>query len=68
LRAKGWQIVSADSVYADPMASIVPVDGVANGTWLEMLAWEKRVVGERWFPRNDTVIAKKLFDTRVLNE
>jgi peptidoglycan-N-acetylglucosamine deacetylase len=68
LRAKGWQIVSADSVYADPMARIDPNPDVANGTWLEILAWEKKVVGERWFPRNDTVIAKKLFTERVLHE
>ncbi len=68
LRAKGWQIVSADSVYADPMAAMVPNSDVTNGTWLEMLAWEKKVVGDRWFPRNDTVIAKKLFTERVLHE
>jgi peptidoglycan-N-acetylglucosamine deacetylase len=68
LRKKGWQIVSAESVYADPMADLVPNSDVTNGTWLEMLAWEKHIVGERWFPRNDTAVAKKLFATRVLNE
>jgi peptidoglycan-N-acetylglucosamine deacetylase len=68
LRAKGWEIVSADSVYTDPIAAMEPKTGVANGTWLEMHAWDKGLKGERWFPRNDTNIATKLFATQVLRE
>lgn len=68
LRAKGWQIVAADEVYADPLARIIPDSEVTNGTWLEMMAWEKKIEGGRWFPRNDVGPARKLFDTRVLHE
>jgi peptidoglycan-N-acetylglucosamine deacetylase len=68
LRAKGWQIVPADVVYADPAAKMIPESEVTNGTWLEMLAWEKGWKGERWFPRNDVAVARKLFATRVLHE
>lgn len=38
LCSKGWQIVSANSVYTDPVAKRIPDSAVANGTWLEMLA------------------------------
>lgn len=68
LRAKGWQIVPADAVYADPAAKLIPNSEVTNGTWLEMMAWEKKLKGDRWFPRNDTEPARKLFATRVLHE
>jgi peptidoglycan/xylan/chitin deacetylase (PgdA/CDA1 family) len=68
LRAKGWEIVPADAVYADPVAAMVPDSDVTNGTWLEMLAWEKKLKGGRWFPRNDVAAARKLFATRVLHE
>jgi peptidoglycan-N-acetylglucosamine deacetylase len=68
LRAKGWQIVPADAVYADPVAKMVPNSDVTNGTWLEMLAWEKELKGDRWFPRNDVPVARKLFATRVLHQ
>jgi peptidoglycan-N-acetylglucosamine deacetylase len=68
LRAKGWEIVPADMVYADPMANMIPNSDVTNGTYLEMLAWEKQIKGGRWFPRNDIPVARKLFATRVLHE
>lgn len=68
LRAKGWEIVSADSVYDDPMAAMIPNSEVTNGTWLEMLAWEKGLKGNRWFPRNNIPEARKLFAERVLHE
>jgi peptidoglycan-N-acetylglucosamine deacetylase len=68
LRADGWEIVSADTAYADPMAKMQPEVAFADGTKLEMLAWEKGLVGNRWFPRNDAPEARKLFATRVLHE
>jgi peptidoglycan-N-acetylglucosamine deacetylase len=68
LRANGWQIVPADAVYADPAAKLIPNSEVTNGTWLEMMAWEKKLKGERWFPRNDVEPARKLFRARVLRE
>ena len=68
LRAKGWQIVPADTVYADPLAKIIPDSEVTNGTWLEMMAWQKKLEGGRWFPRNDVEPARMLFETRVLHK
>jgi peptidoglycan-N-acetylglucosamine deacetylase len=68
LRAKGWEIVPADYVYSDPMAAMIPNSDVTNGTWLEMLAWEKGLKGNRWFPRNNIPEARRLFAERVLHE
>jgi peptidoglycan-N-acetylglucosamine deacetylase len=68
LREDGWEIVSADIAYADPLAKITPNPKFADGTILEMLAWDKDVKGERWFPRNNEPVARKLFATRVLHE
>ncbi len=68
LRADGWEIVSADAVYADPMAKMMPDPDYADGTMLEMLAWEKKLVGNRWFPRNNIPKARQLFATRVLHQ
>jgi peptidoglycan-N-acetylglucosamine deacetylase len=68
LRAKGWQIVPADAVYADRLARTIPNSDVTNGTWLEMMAWEKGVTGDRWFPRNDVAPARRLFTERVLRK
>jgi peptidoglycan-N-acetylglucosamine deacetylase len=68
LRDDGWEIVTADAVYNDPMAKLQPKAEFADGTILEMLAWEKGVVGNRWFPRNDRKEAQKLFASYVLHE
>jgi peptidoglycan-N-acetylglucosamine deacetylase len=68
LRAKGWQIVSADVAYADPMGKAQPDVDYANGTMIEMLAWQNKVTGGRWFERNDRTVARKLFATRVLHD
>ncbi|MFC4292642.1 polysaccharide deacetylase family protein [Sphingorhabdus arenilitoris] len=68
LRADGWEIVPADAVYADPMAQMTPDPEFADGTLLEMLAWERGLSGGRWFPRNNIESAKKLFASRVLGE
>ena len=68
LRADGWEIVPADAVYADPMAKMQPDPDYADGTMLEMLAWEKRLHGNRWFPRNNPEEARRLFATRVLRQ
>jgi peptidoglycan-N-acetylglucosamine deacetylase len=68
LRADGWKIVPADIAYADPLAQMTPDPEFADGTILEMLAWEKGLSGGRWFPRNNIPFATKLFATRVLHE
>ncbi len=67
LRADGWEIVSADTAYADPLSLMRSDPDYANGTILEMLAWEKGLKGDRWFPRDNPAEARKLFTTRVLH-
>lgn len=68
LEAKGWTIVSADEAFADPMARIAPDVPVAQGTLIEAIAWQKGLPTPRWYGRNDTRVAGKLFAERVLKE
>ena len=66
LRAKGWTIVSADKAYADPIAKLRPDVPVAQGTLIEAIAWERGLPEPRWYPRNNTELAGRLFEERVL--
>lgn len=70
LRDDGWEIVSADAAYADPVAKLAATYDTksANGTLTEMLAWQKGLPAPRWYARNDLRIANPLFATRVLHE
>jgi peptidoglycan/xylan/chitin deacetylase (PgdA/CDA1 family) len=68
LRRAGWQIVSADKAFADPIAAAMPDVPVARGTLTEALAWEKGLPAPRWYERNDTKLASRLFAERVLKE
>lgn len=68
LRADGWEIVTPDEAYADPMYTAEPDTPFANGTLTEMLAWEKGIPGPRWYERNDVKIGGALFRERVLHE
>ncbi|ANU07346.1 polysaccharide deacetylase family protein [Paraurantiacibacter namhicola] len=66
LRADGWTIISADEAYADPIAGLVPRVPSAQGTLVELLAWERGMPAPRWYDRNDTKVAQRLYDERVL--
>lgn len=68
LRADGWEIVTNDEAYADPLRDAAPDVPVAQGTITEMLAWEKGLPAPRWYERNDTALATRLFNERVLKE
>ena len=68
LRARGWEVVTADEAYADPVYLSSPQVRYANGTLTEQLAWEKGIKGPRWFARNDLHVANPLFAERVLHE
>ncbi|MEG3180442.1 polysaccharide deacetylase family protein [Sphingomonas sp. LT1P40] len=68
LRAKGWEIVTADEAYADPLRNAMPETPFAQGSLTEALAWEKGLPAPRWYSRNDTRIADALFRQRVLGE
>lgn len=66
LRKDGWEIVTADEAYADPIANALPDVPSAQGTLTEALAWEKGLPAPRWYERNDTGVADDLFNERVL--
>lgn len=68
LRADGWEIVTADLAYADPLKAAAPDVPSANGTLTELLAWEKGLPAPRWYERNRLKIANPLFAERVLHE
>lgn len=68
LRADGWEIVTADVAYSDPLKSAAPDVPSANGSLTELLAWEKGLPAPRWYKRNDLKIANPLFAERVLHE
>ncbi|MBX3563820.1 MAG: polysaccharide deacetylase family protein [Sphingomonas sp.] len=68
LRADGWEIISADGAYSDPIARAEPNVPSSNGTRIEALAWEKGITGKRWYDRNEMEIANPLFRERVLHE
>ncbi|ATY34053.1 polysaccharide deacetylase family protein [Sphingomonas psychrotolerans] len=68
LRADGWEIITADVAYADPLKTAAPDVPSTNGTLTELLAWEKGLPAPRWYARNDLKIANPLFAERVLHE
>jgi len=70
LKARGWQIVTADEAYADPIAAEASryETPSAQGTLTEMLAWQARLPAPRWYERNDEAVLDRLFATRVLHE
>lgn len=68
LRKDGWTIITADEAYADPISKLAPKVPYANGTLVELAAWEKGLPKPRWYERNDIELANRLFDERVLHE
>ncbi len=68
LKEKGWAIISADEAFADPIAKLQPDVPSAQGTLIEALAWERGLPAPRWYARNNTVLAQKEFDKRVLGK
>ena len=70
LRKDGWEIVSADRAYADPIAAEAARVDVpsAQGTLTEALAWGAKLPPPRWYERNDTRLYDRLFAERVLHE
>jgi peptidoglycan-N-acetylglucosamine deacetylase len=68
LRAKGWQIITADEAYKDPIYREQPMIADTNGTIIQMLSWEKGTKGPRWYQGNDRQHMQKLFAEQVLRE
>ena len=68
LRAKGWEIISADEAYRDPVgvwAASVDVPS-AQGTLIEAIAWSRGLPEPRWWPGNDPEVARRRFEAEVL--
>ncbi|WP_420606361.1 polysaccharide deacetylase family protein [Novosphingopyxis sp.] len=70
LRAGGWDIVSADEAYADPVGQEATRYDTpsAQGTLTEMLAWQKGLPAPRWYDGNTIAVANRRFAERVLHE
>jgi peptidoglycan-N-acetylglucosamine deacetylase len=67
LRARGWQIVSADAAYADPISALPPpVVPSGQGPLTELAAWERGLPAPRWYARNDDAVMEAVFKERVL--
>jgi peptidoglycan/xylan/chitin deacetylase (PgdA/CDA1 family) len=68
LRKEGWEIITADEAYADPIARILPDTPSAQGTLTEAMAWQKGLPAPRWYERENVKVADALFAERVLKE
>ncbi|NYT40488.1 polysaccharide deacetylase family protein [Sphingomonas sp. R-74633] len=68
LRRDGWEIITPDAAYADPIRTAMPEVPWTNGTLTEQMAWEKKIPPPRYYDRNDLKIANPLFNERVLHE
>jgi peptidoglycan/xylan/chitin deacetylase (PgdA/CDA1 family) len=68
LRKDGWEIITADEAYADPIARVTPDTPSAQGTLTEAMAWQKGLPVPRWYEREDLKVANALFAQRVLHE
>ena len=70
LEAKGWEIITADEAYSDPVANEAARYDTpsAAGTLTEQLAWQKGLAGPRWYKFNDIRLAGFRFSKRVLGD
>lgn len=68
LRADGWEIVTADAAYADPIHSAQPDTRSADGTLTELLAEEKHVDPPYSDPNGNLTYVNRLFARQVLHE
>ncbi|HEX8513549.1 MAG TPA: polysaccharide deacetylase family protein [Allosphingosinicella sp.] len=68
LRKDGWEIITADEAYADPIARVRPDTPSAQGTLTEAMAWQKGLPAPRWYERENVKVANALFAERVLKE
>jgi peptidoglycan/xylan/chitin deacetylase (PgdA/CDA1 family) len=68
LRSDGWEIVTADEAFADPISKLFPDVPSARGALTESLAWEKGLPAPRWYEYAEGPPANKRFAERVLHE
>jgi peptidoglycan-N-acetylglucosamine deacetylase len=65
LRKDGWEIITADKAYADPIAKAMPDTPSAQGSLIEALAWEKGLPAPRWYKYNNTALAAEEFTSKT---
>jgi peptidoglycan-N-acetylglucosamine deacetylase len=65
LRRNGWEIITADQAYADPISTAMPDVPFSYGTLIGSMAWEKDVKPPMWPIWIGTSTASFLFDRRV---
>jgi peptidoglycan-N-acetylglucosamine deacetylase len=68
LSKEGWEIITADKAYRDPIGKVVYDTPSAQGTLTEMMAWQKGLPAPRWYHYNDTDKADAKFRRDVLGE
>jgi peptidoglycan-N-acetylglucosamine deacetylase len=66
LRRNGWQIITADEAFADPISTAVPDVPFAYGTLIGSMAWEKDIKPPLWPIWIGTSTTTFLFDQRVI--
>ena len=68
LRREGWQIVTADKAFADPLKREMPDAPSANGPLLAQIALARGRTEPVWPPLTHQAVARRHFQKRVLHE
>ena len=69
LRARGWQIVTADEAFRDPIAAVEPDTTYLGGGRVTAIASTRgRAASELAVPLNDEAVVGRMFSTRVLHQ
>jgi peptidoglycan/xylan/chitin deacetylase (PgdA/CDA1 family) len=68
LRKDGWEIVTADRAFADPLKREMPDPAITNGTLFHQIAQARGLKIETWPPSAGNNLQKRLFQERVLEE
>jgi hypothetical protein len=68
LRKDGWEIVTADKAFADPLRREMPDAPNANGTLLGQIAAARGLGEPSWPPAANQDVQRRLFRERVLKE
>jgi peptidoglycan/xylan/chitin deacetylase (PgdA/CDA1 family) len=68
LRKDGWEIVTADKAFADPLKREMPDPAVTSGGLLHQMVQARGLKIETWPPTAGQNVQKRLFAERVLKE
>ncbi len=66
LREEGWEVVSADEAFADPVYREAPEVPFAQGTLFEQMAWAQDLPEPRWFEMNSSEKLAAAFEAEVV--